>query len=352
MKKLQNLVNAYKIDAIAIGNGTASRETEYFVKKCRFNRDVKVFVVDESGASVYSASSIARKEFPGYDVTVRGAISIGRRLADPMAELVKIDPKAIGVGQYQHDINQVLLKKKLDETVMLAVNNVGVNLNSASSYLLRYVSGLGEKVADEIVSYRTQKGGFRNRDELKKIAGLGSKTYEQAAGFLRIENGDELLDATIVHPESYSLVYRMAKKLNCPVNNLIGNKEVLENPIIMDIEFNQTEKEKLVYIIEALKTKEKDPRKPAKVFAFNKNLRTIDDIIPDMILPGIVTNIVKFGAFVDIGIKENGLIHLSNMAERYITDPQGVLSIHQHVIVKVIEVDKPRKRIGLGLQTE
>ena len=350
ISKLQVLVNSYKIDAIAIGNGTASRETEFLVKKCRFNRDVKVFLVDESGASVYSASTIARREFPNYDVTVRGAVSIGRRLADPMAELVKIDPKAIGVGQYQHDIDPGLLQQKLDESVMLAVNKVGVNLNTASPYLLKYISGLGENTALHVEKYRKDNGKFSERNELLKVKGLGPKAFEQAAGFLRIEDGKEVLDATTIHPESYGIVDKIAKSLKCKITDLLGNDELLGQAEKEDLSLNNEEIKKLPDILDALKHPGRDPRKPAKVFEFNKNIRSINDLKPDMLLPGIVTNIVKFGAFVDIGIKENGLIHLSNMADRYITDPQEIVSIHQQVIVKVLEVEVARKRIGLSLE--
>jgi uncharacterized protein len=350
LSKLQVLVNSYKIDAIAIGNGTASRETEFLVRKCRFNRDVKVFLVDESGASVYSASTIGRKEFPNYDVTVRGAVSIGRRLADPMAELVKIDPKAIGVGQYQHDIDQGLLKQKLDESVMLAVNKVGVNLNTASPYLLKYISGLGENTALHIEEYRKENGKFSGRSELLKVKGLGPKAFEQAAGFLRIENGKQVLDATTIHPESYPIVRKLAKFLQCTVVELLGNDDLLNNFEVAGLKLSTEETSKLPDIIEALKHPGRDPRKPAKVFEFNKNIRSIADLTPEMLLPGIITNIVKFGAFVDIGIKENGLIHLSNMADRYISDPQEIVSIHQQVIVKVLEIDASRKRIGLALE--
>jgi uncharacterized protein len=350
VSKLQVLVNSYKTDAIAIGNGTASRETEFLVKKCRFNRDVKVFLVDESGASVYSASTIGRKEFPNYDVTVRGAVSIGRRLADPMAELVKIDPKAIGVGQYQHDINANLLQQKLDESVMLAVNKVGVNLNTASPYLLKYISGLGEKLGFEVENHRKINGRFSTRDELLKVKGLGPKAYEQAAGFLRIEDGTQPLDATTIHPESYNIVGKLASVLGSSVSDLLGNKEILAKAESASLDFKEEDSTKLKDIIEALKHPGRDPRKPAKVFEFNKNIRSISDLIPDMLLPGIITNIVKFGAFVDIGIKENGLIHLSNMTDRYISDPQEIVNIHQQVIVKVLTIDVARKRIGLGLE--
>ena len=350
VSKLQVLVNSYKIDAIAIGNGTASRETEFLVKKCRFNRDVKVFLVDESGASVYSASTTGRKEFPNYDVTVRGAVSIGRRLADPMAELVKIDPKAIGVGQYQHDISEGLLQQKLDESVMLSVNKVGVNLNTASPYLLKYISGLGKKTAFEIENYRKSEGRFSARNELLKVKGLGPKAFEQAAGFLRIEEGLEPLDSTTIHPESYDLVRKLSSALKCSVIDLLGNSEILLKAESADLKFSKEDLAKLPDIIEALKHPGRDPRKPANVFEFNKNIRSIADLKPDMLLPGIITNIVKFGAFVDIGIKENGLIHLSNMADRYISDPQEIVNIHQQVIVKVLEVDAARKRIGLKLE--
>ncbi len=349
-QKLQKMVEAYKIDAIAVGNGTASRETEDFLKKMRFERDVQVFVVSEQGASVYSASKLAREEFPDYDVTVRGAVSIARRLMDPLAELVKIDPKSIGVGQYQHDVDQTKLKKALEQTVESCVNLVGVNLNTASSYLLTYVSGLGPQLAQNIVDYRAEHGAFTSRKELLKVPRMGAKAFEQCAGFLRIAGGENPLDNTAVHPESYGIVERMANDLGCNVDELIANKErrlrVKPERYVTDKVGMPTLKD----ILQELDKPGRDPRGPITVFEFDPNVHTLDDLTEGMELPGIVGNITNFGAFVDIGIKENGLIHLSQLADRYVSDPNEVVSIHQHVRVKVLQIDKERRRISLTMR--
>ena len=348
--KLRKMVEAYQIEAIAIGNGTASRETEYFVTNQQFDRALQVFVVSEQGASIYSASKIARDEFPEYDVTVRGAVSIGRRLMDPLAELVKIDAKSIGVGQYQHDVDQPKLKKSLDQTVENCVNQVGVNLNTASSHLLTYISGLGPQLAQNIVSYRAEHGAFNSRKEILKVPRMGAKAFEQCAGFLRIPQAKNPLDNSAVHPESYYIVEQMAKDLKCSVADLIANKE-LRNKI--DINRYITPTVGLPTLQDIIKELDKpglDPRKAIKQFEFDKNVRTINDLKEGMVLPGIVGNITNFGAFVDIGIKENGLIHLSQMANRYISDPTEVVSIHQQLMVKVISIDMERKRIQLSLK--
>lgn len=348
--KLRKMVEAYRIEAIAIGNGTASRETEHFVTQQQFDRPVQVFVVSEQGASIYSASKIARDEFPEYDVTVRGAVSIARRLMDPLAELVKIDAKSIGVGQYQHDVDQAKLKKSLDQTVENCVNSVGVNLNTASSHLLTYVSGLGPQLAQNIVNYRAENGAFGSRKELMKVPRMGAKAFEQCAGFLRIAGGKNPLDNTAVHPESYGIVEQMAKDLGCTVDQLIANKELR---LKIDIEKYVTPTvgmPTLRDIMQELDKPGRDPRDTIKVFEFDKNVRTIGDLREGMVLPGIVGNITNFGAFVDIGIKENGLVHLSQLAERYISDPTEVVSIHQHVMVKVLGVDMERKRIQLTMK--
>lgn len=349
MRKLQKLVEAYDIQAIAIGNGTAGRETEQLVQNTRFDREVKLFVVSENGASVYSASKIAREEFPDYDVTVRGAVSIGRRLMDPLAELVKIDPKSIGVGQYQHDVDQPQLKKALDQTVENAVNKVGVNLNTASKHLLTYISGLGPQLAQNIVDYRAENGAFRNRKQLMKVAKMGAKTFEQCAGFLRIPDADNILDTTAVHPESYSIVEKMAKDLNVSVQDLISTKDLRKS---IDLQKYVTDKvgiPTLNDIMQELEKPGRDPRSTIKVFEFDASVKTINDLREGLELPGIVTNITNFGAFVDIGIKENGLIHVSQMADKYISNPAEVVSLHQHVRVKVLEVDAIRKRVQLKL---
>ncbi|MDL2304774.1 RNA-binding transcriptional accessory protein [Bacteroides sp. OttesenSCG-928-D19] len=348
--RLRKMVEAYNIQAIAIGNGTASRETETFVTKQQFDRSVQVFVVSEQGASIYSASKIAREEFPDYDVTVRGAVSIGRRLMDPLAELVKIDPKSIGVGQYQHDVDQGKLKKALDQTVENCVNLVGVNLNTASSYLLTYISGLGPQLAQNIINYRTENGAFKTRKELMKVPRMGAKAFEQCAGFLRIPNAKNPLDGTAVHPESYYIVEQMAKDLGCTVEELISDKTLRGK---IDIEKYITPAvgiPTLKDIMDELNKPGRDPRKTIKVFEFDQNIRTINDLREGMTLPGIVGNITNFGAFVDLGIKENGLVHLSQLADRYITDPSEVVSIHQHVMVKVLSIDMDRKRIQLTMK--
>jgi len=349
MRKVQKMVEAYNIQAIAIGNGTAGRETEQFIQNTRFDREVQVFVVSENGASIYSASKIARDEFPEYDVTVRGSVSIGRRLMDPLAELVKIDPKSIGVGQYQHDVDQIQLKKALDQTVENAVNKVGVNLNTASKHLLTYVSGLGPQLAQNIVDYRTENGAFKNRKQLMKVPKMGAKTFEQCAGFLRIPESENPLDNSAVHPESYVIVESMAKDLKTSVIDLIQNKELKKS---IDLQKYITPKVGLPTLNDILQELEKpgrDPRSSIQVFEFDANVKTIGDLRTGMELPGIVTNITNFGAFVDIGIKENGLIHVSNMADRYISNPAEVVSVHQHVSVRVIEVDAERKRVQLKL---
>ncbi len=343
--KLFQLVQAYKIDAIAIGDGTAGRETEALVKKVRFDRDLDVYVVNEDGASIYSASSIARKEFPNFDITVRGSVSIGRRLMDPLAELVKIDPKSVGVGQYQHEVNQGMLKNALDDVIVSCVNTVGVDLNTASPYLLSYVSGLGLSIAENIVFYRTENGGIKSRDELKKVKRLGDKAFEQAAGFLRVRDAVNPLDNSAIHPENYKAVEKMAKQLKLKVPELIGNETVLKE--IKKTDFPDMDGYTFEDIIKELKKPGRDPRKKAKVIEFDSRIRTIDDLQVGMILPGIVTNVTAFGAFVNIGIKENGLIHKSNLADVYVEDPSQFISLQEHVDVQVLEVDAPRKRVGL-----
>ena len=347
--KLRKMVEAYQIEAISIGNGTASRETEDFINQQTFDRQIPVFVVSEQGASIYSASKIARDEFPDYDVTVRGAVSIGRRLMDPLAELVKIDPKSIGVGQYQHDVDQTKLKKALDQTVENCVNLVGVNLNTASSHLLTYISGLGPQLAQNIVNYRAENGAFNSRKELMKVPRMGAKAFEQCAGFLRIPGAKNPLDNTAVHPESYHIVEQMAKDLKCTVNELIADKDLRRKINISDYVTPVVGLPTLQDIMQELEKPGRDPRKAIKVFEFDKNVRTIADLREGMILPGIVGNITNFGAFVDIGIKENGLVHLSQLAERYISDPTEIVSIHQHVMVRVMNVDTDRKRIQLSM---
>lgn len=347
--KLQKMIEAYKVEAIAVGNGTASRETEDFLKRQTFNREVQIFIVSEQGASIYSASKIARDEFPEYDVTVRGAVSIARRLMDPLAELVKIDPKSIGVGQYQHDVDQSKLKKSLDQTVENCVNLVGVNLNTASSHLLTYISGLGPQLAQNIVNYRAENGAFASRKELMKVPRMGTKAFEQCAGFLRIPDAGNPLDNTAVHPESYHIVEQMAKDLGCSVAELIADKE-LRRKIQPERYLSPTVgMPTLKDILQELEKPGRDPRGPIKVFEFDKNVRTIDDLRIGMELPGIVGNITNFGAFVDIGIKENGLIHLSQLAQKYVSNPNEIVSIHQQVRVKVLSVDTERKRIQLTM---
>jgi uncharacterized protein len=343
--KIAQLVQAYKVEAIAIGDGTAGRETESFIKRIRFDRDLEVYAVREDGASIYSASPIARKEFPDYDVTVRGSVSIGRRLMDPLAELVKIDPKSVGVGQYQHEVNQTLLKDALDDVVVSCVNAVGVDLNTASPYLLSYVSGLGPTLAENIVTYRTENGGIRSREELKKVKRLGDKAYEQAAGFLRVREAENPLDNSSIHPESYKIVQSIAKKLKVDLKEIIGNDTLLKE--IKKADFPEIDGYTFDDIIKELKKPGRDPRKKAKILEFDSTIRTIDDLRIGMILPGIVTNVTAFGAFVNIGIKENGLIHKSQLADSYVEDPSQFISLHEHVEVQVLEVDAARKRVGL-----
>ena len=348
-KKLRTMVAQYKIEAISIGNGTASRETEAFVKSVAFSQPIEIFVVSEAGASVYSASKIAREEFPNEDVTVRGAVSIGRRLSDPLAELVKIDPKSIGVGQYQHDVNQTLLKEELDTTVMRCVNKVGVNLNTASKSLLSYVSGIGDKMAENIVAYRSANGAFNKREALKKVPRLGDKVYQQAVAFLRIKEGDNPLDNSAVHPEAYPIVHKMAKDLGLPTEKLIGNKQAIAT---IDIQKYITDEVGVLYLKDVLKELEKpglDPRQAAKAFAFDPNVKTFDDVRVGMVLPGIVNNITAFGCFVDIGLKESGLVHISQLKEGYVSDVNEVVKLHQQVEVKVTEVDEARHRISLSM---
>lgn len=348
-RKIQKMVEAYDIQAIAIGNGTAGRETEHFIQNIRYDREVKVFAVSENGASIYSASKIAREEFPDYDVTVRGAVSIGRRLMDPLAELVKIEPKSIGVGQYQHDVDQTLLKKALEQTIENAVNKVGVNLNTASKHLLTYVSGLGPQIAQNIVNFRLENGAFKNRKQLLKVAKMGAKTYELSAGFLRIPDAENPLDNSAVHPESYQIVEKMAKDLKVTLTELIRNKALIQT---IDNQKYISEKIGLHTINDILEELEKpgrDPRENVKVFEFDATIKTINDLKIGMELPGIVTNITNFGAFVDVGIKENGLIHISNMSDKFISNPAEVVSIHQHVKVQILELDIVRKRIQLKL---
>ncbi len=349
-KKMVSLVNAYKIDAIAIGNGTASRETEQFVRKLRFDRELQVFVVNESGASIYSASKVAREEFPEYDVTVRGAVSIGRRLMDPLAELVKIDPKSIGVGQYQHDVDQGSLKESLDQVVESSVNKVGVNLNTASKHLLTYISGLGPTLARNIVEHRKEKGPFRSRKELMKVPRMGEKVFEQSAGFLRIPDAKQALDDSAVHPESYRVVKKMAMDLNCQISDLLIDKGLREKIKLDNYVTPKTGLPTLQDIMEELAKPGRDPRSRIKVFEFAQDVRSIADLKEGMVIPGIVTNITNFGAFVDVGVKQDGLVHISQLADRFISDPNEVVKIHEHVKVKVLSVDIDRKRIQLSMK--
>ena len=349
IKKISTMMQQYKIEAIAIGNGTAGRETEAFIKRIRFNTKVNVYMVNEAGASIYSASKIAREEFPDYDVTVRGAVSIGRRLMDPLAELVKIDPKSIGVGQYQHDVDQAILKQRLDSVVESSVNRVGVDVNTASKYILTYVSGIGPQIAENIVEYRKQNGDFTARKELNKVPKLGTKAFEQSAGFLRISNGENPLDNSAVHPESYSLVKKMAKDAKCSLNELIGNEELVGGLRIEKYITKEIGEITLNDLIKELVKPSRDPRKIARVFEFDKRLRSLADVEQGMEIVGIVNNVTNFGAFVDIGIKESGLIHISNLADAYVSNPADIVSVHQHVKTKVISIDFDRKRIGLKL---
>ena len=349
LKKIKSMVNAYNIQAISVGNGTASRETEFFIKKIAFDKPVQVFIVSEAGASVYSASKTAREEFPNFDVTVRGSVSIGRRLSDPLAELVKIDPKSIGVGQYQHDVDQNKLKEELDATVIRCVNSVGININTASKHLLGYVSGIGEKLAENIVQYRTENGAFEDRKQLKKVPRLGEKAFQQGVAFIRIKDGKNALDNSAVHPEAYPIVEKMAKDLGLKTNDLIGNKEKIAQ---IKLEKYITPEIGILGLKDIVKELEKpglDPRKSAKVFEFDPTVTTIKNVRNGMILPGIVNNITAFGCFVDIGIKESGLVHISQLKAGFVSDVNEVVKLHQHVTVKVVEVDEDRKRIQLTM---
>jgi len=350
VRKMQKLVEMYKIQAIAIGNGTAGRETEFFAQKIRYDRKVQVFSVSESGASIYSASKIAREEFPEYDVTVRGAVSIGRRLMDPLAELVKIEPKSIGVGQYQHDVDQNRLKKTLDQTVESVVNSVGVNLNTASKHLLVYVSGLGSQLAQNIVDYRTENGAFSSRSELMSVPRMGAKSFEQCAGFLRIADAKNPLDNSAVHPESYGVVERMAKDLNCSVEDLMHDSALRSKIVLEKYVTEKVGLHTLKDIMSELEKPGRDPRSVIKVFEFDPSVKKIEDLKVGQLLPGIVTNVTNFGAFVDIGIKENGLVHVSNISDNFVKDPAEIVHLHQHVQVRVLEVDLQRKRIQLSMK--
>ena len=350
MKKIAHLVEQFNIQAIAIGNGTAGRETDQLVQNIRYDRKVQIFSVSEQGASIYSASKIAREEFPEYDVTVRGAVSLGRRLMDPLAELVKIDPKSIGVGQYQHDVNQTALKAALDRTVEVCVNKVGVNVNTASKYLLNYVSGIGPVLAQCIVDHRSANGMFASRKALHIVRNMGARSFEQSAGFLRIEGAENPLDNSAVHPESYPVVEQMANDLNCSVKDLLAD-ESLRKKLVLEHYITETVGlPTLQDILSELGKPGRDPRQTIDVFEFDPSIKTIIDLREGMILPGIITNITKFGAFVDVGVKENGLVHVSQLADRFISDPTEVVSLHQHVTVKVLEVDEVRKRISLSMK--
>ena len=348
-KKIKSLVNAHKIEAISIGNGTASRETEQFVKSIPFNRDLEVYVVNEAGASVYSASKVARDEFPKYDITVRGAVSIGRRLSDPLAELVKIDPKSIGVGQYQHEVDQNLLKQRLDTTVMSTVNKIGINLNTASKELLSYVSGLGPSLAENIIKLRTENGGFQSRKELLKVPRLGAKAFEQSAGFLRIRNAKNPLDNSAVHPESYKIVEKMAKDLSVEISELLGNKKRLQELKLENYITENTGLPTLKDILAELEKPGVDPREKISMFSFDENIREITDLKAGMKLPGLVNNITNFGCFVDIGLKQSGLVHISKLSNTYVSDVTQVVRLNQEVEVTVLDVDLNRKRIQLSM---
>lgn len=348
--QIKEMVKKYGVEAIAIGNGTASRETDRFVKTLGLADSIQVFTVSEDGASVYSASKTAREEFPDKDVTVRGAVSIGRRLMDPLAELVKIDPKSIGVGQYQHDVDQAKLKKSLDLTVESCVNSVGVNLNTASKHLLTYVSGLGPTLAQNIIDYRTANGAFRSRSQLLKVPRLGPSAFEQSAGFLRIPDAKNPLDNTAVHPESYKIVEKMAKDCGCSVAELIKDKDKRKSIRLDRYVSEKVGMPTLTDIMAELEKPGRDPREQLEEFEFDPNVSTPDDLVEGMVLPGIVTNITNFGAFVDIGVHQDGLVHISQLADRYVSDPTQVVKLHQHVMVKVIEVDRRRNRISLSMK--
>jgi uncharacterized protein len=345
---VQKLMAQYQIDAIAIGNGTAGRETEEFVQSLNLGKPI--FMVSEQGASIYSASDVAREEFPDRDVTVRGAVSIGRRLMDPLAELVKIDPKSIGVGQYQHDVDQGDLKSSLDTIVESCVNQVGVSLNTASAYLLRYVSGLGPQLAGNIVAYRAENGAFTSRDQLKKVPRLGAKAFEQCAGFLRIEGGKNPLDNSAVHPERYALVQQMAADLGSTIGDLIRKPDTQKQIPLDRYVSDATGLPTLRDILAELEKPGRDPREQLSVFEYDSRVRSVDDLHEGMVLPGVVTNITAFGAFVDIGVKQDGLVHISQMANHYVSDPKTVVNVHQKVRVKVLEVDKARKRVALSMK--
>jgi len=350
--KIKSLVNAYKIEAIAIGNGTAGRETERLIHSIPFEKELIALAVNESGASVYSASAIARREFPDFDVTVRGAISIGRRLMDPLAELVKIDPKSIGVGQYQHDVDQPALQKSLEETVMSCVNMVGVEVNTASEELLTYVSGVGQGLAKNIISYRNQNGPFKTRDQFRKVTRFGEKAFEQSAGFLRIRNAANPLDSSAVHPESYKVVDRMAKKLQCSVNELISSEELRSKLKLEEFTDEKTGLPTLQDILQELARPGRDPRQKFEMFEFSKDVHKIDDLRPGMKLPGIVTNITNFGAFVDIGVHQDGLVHVSQLADKFVKDPNEIVRLNQKVMVEVVNIDIQRKRIQLSMKSQ
>jgi uncharacterized protein len=350
IKKISSLVQMYKIDAIAIGNGTAGRETESLIRRIQFDRKIQAVMVNENGASVYSASKLAREEFPEYDVTVRGAISIGRRLMDPLAELVKIEPKAIGVGQYQHDVDQKLLQSALTDVVSSAVNQVGVELNTASKELLQYVSGLGPVLAENIINYRNENGAFQNRNQLKKVARFGAKVFEQAAGFIRISDSENPLDNTAVHPESYSVVKRIANNQNMSIPDLIGNKDLLQKLSIDDYVDNETGSFTLKDIIEELSKVGRDKRERIEFFEFDSSIHKMEDLHEGMILPGIITNITAFGAFVDVGVHQDGLVHISELANRFVSDPNDVVKLNQKVQVKVVGIDLVRKRLQFSIK--
>jgi uncharacterized protein len=350
IKKINTLVNSYKIEAIAIGNGTASRETEDFIRRIKFERDVKVFVVNEAGASVYSASKVARDEFPDYDITVRGAVSIGRRLMDPLAELVKIEPKSIGVGQYQHDVNQTKLKDTLAQVVENCVNSVGVDLNTASMHLLTYVSGLGPQLARNIVEFRKEHGEFKSREDLKKVSRMGPKAFEQSAGFLRIREGINRLDNSAVHPESYYIVEKIAASVNKSVSDLMDDESLRKSIDIKQFVDELVGIPTLTDIMNELEKPGRDPRSAIRIFEFSPDVRTIEDVKPGMILPGVVTNITNFGVFVDIGVKQDGLVHISQMADRFVSNPAEIVKLHQHVNITVLDVDVVRRRIQLSLK--